>query len=234
MSDDELERLRTIRRGHRGVTTKIVKEVDELLASGELIESEQLSWLNVKLQQLDGKLKLLSDIDKEILSKCNVDAIEQEINESESVTDKIMSYKQRIQEAIKGSPETAITPAIVPHVTATSSLNQPKLPKLTLPKFRGDLTSWTGFWDSFKSTVHENNAISKVDKFSYLKSLLEGTAARSIQGLTLSEANYDAAVTMLQDRFRKPQQIRNNCPHGGTIKITRMHRRPIFFILVSI
>ena len=180
MSDDELERLRAIRRGHHGVTAKIVKEVDELLATGESLESEQLSRLHVKLQQLDEKLKLLSDIDNEILSKCNVDAIEQEINESKSVTDKMMSCKQRIQEAIKGSPETAVTTAIVPPVTATNSLNQPKLPKLTLPKFRGDLTSWTGFWDSFKSTVHENDAISKLDKFSYLKSLLEGTAARSI------------------------------------------------------
>ena len=60
------------------MTTTIVKEVDELLAIEGSLESEQISWLNVKLQQLDGKLKLLRDINKEILSKCNVDMIEQE------------------------------------------------------------------------------------------------------------------------------------------------------------
>ena len=39
--------------------------------------------------------------------------------------------------------------------------------------------------------------MSKIDKFSYIKSLMEGYAISCIQGLTLSEANYDAAVTML-------------------------------------
>ena len=71
MSDDE--QLRAIWRGHREVTTTIVKEVDELLAIKGSLESEQVSWLNVKLQQLDGKLKLLSDINKEILSKCMIE-----------------------------------------------------------------------------------------------------------------------------------------------------------------
>lgn len=55
------------------MTTTIVKEVDKLLAIKGSLESEQVSWLNVKLQQLDGKLKLLSDINKEILSKCMIE-----------------------------------------------------------------------------------------------------------------------------------------------------------------
>ena len=37
--------------------------------------------------------------------------------------------------------------------------------------------------------------------------LLEGPAARSIQGLALSVANYEAAVRILQTRFGKAQQI---------------------------
>ena len=49
--------------------------------------------------------------------------------------------------------------------------------------------------------------LSKVDKFNYLNSLLEGEAKRSIQGLTLSESNYDSAVETLHERFGKPQQI---------------------------
>ena len=47
----------------------------------------------------------------------------------------------------------------------------------------------------------------KVDKFNYLLSLLDGAAARSIKGLTLSEGNYDTAVELLQQRFGRPQQI---------------------------
>ena len=61
--------------------------------------------------------------------------------------------------------------------------------------------------DSYESTIHKNDAITKVDKFNYLSSLLEGTALRAIQGLNLTNANYDAAVEILQDRFGRPQQV---------------------------
>ena len=40
-----------------------------------------------------------------------------------------------------------------------------------------------------------------------MNSLLEGAAARTIQGLTLNEANYSSAVQLLQDRYGKPQHI---------------------------
>ena len=55
--------------------------------------------------------------------------------------------------------------------------------------------------------MHNNEAISKVDKFDYLNSLLEGTAYKTVQGLPLTESNYDSAVAMLKDRFGDPQQI---------------------------
>ena len=55
--------------------------------------------------------------------------------------------------------------------------------------------------------MHKNNGIRKVDKFSYLKSLLQGPAARAIQGLTLSDVNFDATMDLLVKRFGKPQAI---------------------------
>ena len=55
---------------------------------------------------------------------------------------------------------------------------RPRLHKLTLPKFRGDVTNWSTFWDSYKSTVHDNTSILVVDKFNNLNSLLEGPAHR--------------------------------------------------------
>ena len=63
------------------------------------------------------------------------------------------------------------------------------------------------FWDSFDSAINKNPSLSAVDKFNYLHTLLEGPAARSIQGLALSEANYPAAIDILKDRFGKPHQI---------------------------
>ena len=56
------------------------------------------------------------------------------------------------------------------------------------------------FWNSFDSAIHQNAQISKVDKFNYLHSLLDGTAATATQGLALNYSNYDAAV----ERFGEP------------------------------
>ena len=77
-------------------------------------------------------------------------------------------------------------------------LVKPKLPKMTLPRFTGEITEIRGFWDRFKITVHNNPSLSMVDKFTYLHALLEGTEAQSIQGLTLTEENYKAATQILK------------------------------------
>lgn len=53
----------------------------------------------------------------------------------------------------------------------------------------------------------QNNNITKIDKFNYLNSLLEGTAALTVQGLSLTEANYDSAVELVKSRYGNPQQI---------------------------
>ena len=76
-----------------------------------------------------------------------------------------------------------------------------------LPKFNGQITKFKSFWDSFDSAVNKNADLSSVDKFNYLHALLEGQTARAIQGLTLSETNYQAAVDILQERSGKTQQI---------------------------
>ena len=57
-----------------------------------------------------------------------------------------------------------------------------------------------------------------MDKFNYLNSLLEVTALKYIQGLTLTDDHYDTVVGMLRKRFGDPQQI--ICSHmEGLIKI---------------
>ena len=99
--------------------------------------------------------------------------------------------------------------------TPTFGLNQlmshqvvrPKLPKLVLNKFKGNVTHWVSFWDSYKTAVHENPVLSTIDKFNYLNTLLEGVAARSIQGLSLTADNYNSAVEILHKRFGRTEQI---------------------------
>ena len=77
-------------------------------------------------------------------------------------------------------------------------LVKPKLPKIDLPKFAGEMTKFHSFWEGFKSSLDSNTGLSTIHKFNYLKALLEGSAARSIQGLALTESNYAAAIDILK------------------------------------
>ena len=88
-----LDRARAVRGAHRGVTTKLVREVEELLRRVEPLEASQRSRLNVINQQLESKLNTLSDMDKDILSRCEIEAIDAEIEESEAVVAKIINCK---------------------------------------------------------------------------------------------------------------------------------------------
>ena len=57
-------------------------------------------------------------------------------------------------------------------------LNWPKLPKLCLPKFKGNVKKWHAFWELFESLIHKNSEMSPIDKFNYLSTLLEDEASR--------------------------------------------------------
>ena len=49
--------------------------------------------------------------------------------------------------------------------------------------------------------------MSEIDKFNFLKSLLDCTAHEAIAGLTLTSASYHEAVSILQKRFGDKQQV---------------------------
>lgn len=55
-----------------------------------------------------------------------------------------------------------------------------KLLKLAIQPFNGDMTNWTTFWDSFESAIDSSPGLTEIDKFNYLKSLLEKSAAEAI------------------------------------------------------
>ena len=92
---------------------------------------------------------------------------------------------------------------------STPRKTQVKLPKLELKKFDGDYSKWISFWDTFETSVHKNESPSVIDKFNYLISCLERSAAEAISGLTLTASNYDEAIEILKDRFGNKQQIIN-------------------------
>ena len=65
----------------------------------------------------------------------------------------------------------------------------------TQPSFLGDQTVFIfpltlSFWDFFEAVVDSNPTLTSVSKFNCLKAQLQADAARAIECLPLTEANY--------------------------------------------
>ena len=188
--------------------TRLTNELDELLSLTPDEAKDKIGRLKILNQQLQNKLTILQKYD-DILALCNVDEMECKIKESETINLKVLDYKTLINEflTLTSNPVSPSTPAVMPPAVPAPSSAKARLPKLELHKFKGSVMSWTPFWDTFKSAVHESLSLSKNDKFNYLHSLLEGAASQVIQGLPLTDSNYDTAVSLLQERFGDPQTI---------------------------
>jgi hypothetical protein len=75
-----------------------------------------------------------------------------------------------------------------------------KLPKYTLPKFKGDPMLWTSFWEAFEAAV-DNQPISDLQKLTYLTGCLDGDANKAVQGYALTGSNYSLVVEHLKKRY---------------------------------
>ena len=113
------------------------------------------------------------------------------------------------------TPQDALTQAVVAATQAalatqatlgTPSQPSHRLPRLDLPKFSGDVLKWPEFWDLFQSSVHVR-PLPDVDKLSYLKISMQGEAAQTITGLPITSGNYQVALSMLQDKYGRPEVI---------------------------
>ena len=229
-----IKRKRAIRKANRGVITKYINEVNELLHQEET-DRDCL----ITIQGLLGeKREYIKRLDSEILEICEIKDIDKEINT------RVLDINKKIHKATSEEQHLAVTSASQPEIsvepehveaqiqvqdesvvlnssasqTSTERIEQnqvsqqhfvtkSKLPKLVLPKFKGDLTKFRSFWDSYDNAVHKNSSLSTIDKFNYLYSLLEGPALRSIQGLSLTEENYQSAKELLNQRFGNQQQV---------------------------
>ena len=85
-----------------------------------------------------------------------------------------------------------------------------RLSKLVIKKFGGQACHWIEFWDTFVSAVHNNESLSDIERFSYLRTLLEGPAYSTVAGLALTSTNYEKAVDLLKQRCGQKQVIINS------------------------
>ena len=203
-SEEALVRKKKVRAGHQGSATR-------LIAQAEAAEPRNSVDLELAVANLKKKLDVLTPLDAEILELTTDDDIEAEIDHANQYHENIQRILSKLNKVlitpaprtehtprVKSTPAAPTAPSTVTPITtdpppggvvipATPHTHgtKVKLPKLTLPHFSGNPTRWTTFWDSYELAIHGNDELSEVDKFNYLRSLLEGSAFEVVRGLTL-------------------------------------------------
>ena len=199
----DLAKSKRVRAGHKAVVTRRLSEVDNLIeairAGGSEAECVKLEQAKRGLQE---KLATIRKLDDEIAVQTeDEEALTQSLIEADE-------FSQRIYEAlIKIEKCFASTSASPEPIQSVGGHARTRLPELNLKGFNGELTEWFTFWDAYKSAIHESTSLSDVDKFTYLRTLLTGSALEAINGITLTAANYKEAIDILNKRFGNKQQI---------------------------
>ncbi|XP_046397397.1 uncharacterized protein LOC124164213 isoform X3 [Ischnura elegans] len=85
--------------------------------------------------------------------------------------------------------------------------DQVKLPVINLPSFSGNYDEWMNFYDTFRSLIHENEALPSIQKFHYLRSALSGEAFQVLASLNVSAENYKIAWDLLTQRYENKRYL---------------------------
>ena len=106
---------------------------------------------------------------------------------------------------VKAMEKTKAKPVVVNVDDQKERKPEMRLPKLNLKPYDGDPLKWKTFIDTFECAVDKRKDLSDVEKMTYLVTLCQGEAELCIQGMSISNENYDTALRMLKERFGDEQ-----------------------------
>ena len=212
-SPKNLGKLVSVREGRQSFLTEIADNAKIVLVDESL--HSQLKFKQFKIRKNE-ELEYIKGLDNEIIDLLDDDLeLLSDIKRAGEFRDAVIDVLIQIEECL-------LKPVVSQKSTPRASTAASKLPKLKLKQFNGEVTQWQTFWDTYKSAIHCDPYMNVITKFSYLCDLLEGSAAAAIAGLTTTEANYEAAIQLLQKRFGDSQIIISG-HHDALLKIMPLH-----------
>ena len=189
----------------------------------ELVEGydgERKSAIKQAKLALEEKLGQLKTLDEEIQriicedENSTQEALQEDMEASGKIRAEMQECVILIEDILASGAETSDAPSTSNASIFESNTSTPqptnikaRLPKLEVRKFNGKVHEWQEFWNSFRSAIHDNTQLSDVDKFCYLRGLIEGPAKATIAGFSLTADNYNTAVELLGRRFGKKVAI---------------------------
>ena len=187
------------REGVRIQLKSVIEKLSDCLADEN---SSRVKLLGLR-NNLTNLVEKHETLDAEIVGQLQQDLIENDVLQSLQILEPTHELLAEVTLKLQNFEVSSVSGATAG--STSSKTIRCKLPKFELEIFKGDALAWQGFWDQFQSAIHDNEEISDIDRFNYLKRYLGGLALESVSGLTLSSANYKEAIAILKERFGNPQ-----------------------------
>lgn len=195
LNNHRLSVISRIRFIHERIKTHAEKPLELEIVQNLLTES--VEWPKRFESSLSGLFRVVSDNDRRrVYTEETNEFYEEAIDTSTALA--------KLEKKLKPTSN----PQTNPNGNSSNRETVVKLPRLDLPTFDGEILQWKIFLDMFNASIHNNQNLSKIQKFTYLKAALSGEAEASIADLTLSDANYDVAIKTLTDRYENPRRIK--------------------------
>jgi len=94
-----------------------------------------------------------------------------------------------------------VRPAQQITLNSEDSSLQPKLEHIQVPTFDGDILKFQNFKSLFENLIHNNAALSNVQKLYYLKQALISSAGKLVRNFELSKDSYTEAWEFVLARY---------------------------------
>ena len=154
-----------------------------------------------KVRSAHRKSEIFKGLSSELLEATENEGLEAEIKQSDTIQEKIKLAVLEL-ERIKTKCESPKKRVLLESVRVTRSTTPSRSPPLTLETIQFTLTNPR---TEDPLTISSTN----INKFNYLNSLLDRSAADAIMGLRLTSSNYEKVIDILKQRFGNKQLIIN-------------------------
>ena len=201
----ELKKKLSVRKGHISHVKRLITEYNDIKGlDKERIDKNKLKTIKLTVQAKQSVIANLSDEIWSLYEEEN--QLEKDMDDMNDLTDSIDYFVTSITEFISCFEKDDRAESVLSTATTVTE-NRVKLPKIEIKRFDGDELNWRPFWDQFQSTINKNETLTDIDKFCYLRNLLNEKALECIKGLSLTEGNYATALKLLDERYGNKQVL---------------------------
>ncbi|KRX99145.1 hypothetical protein T4E_10779 [Trichinella pseudospiralis] len=193
------ENLRKKQAGYKIRLLKWMQEIRQLCT-----DNASRSMVRNALKELEKQFDKVQLLQEELEEGLSLDDLEKEIDEFRTLEQEILEIRSIAEDFIEEMTDGKKAEIVKNGSDVNVSV---RLPRHELPKFHGDVLEFTAFWEQFEDCIHMRRDISDSAKFSYLRSSLSGSALAAINGLSLTAANYPAAIAILKNRFGRKDVV---------------------------